>query len=497
MRRYLLLVFFALSVTHLCFAAAKYRKSGGAALNDLTATPGATLDVSLEELCTAGYTQGVRNVSTTTKKQVCAAYGVAPEHCNGKEYEIDHLISLELGGSNDVKNLWPEPYQPKPGAREKDRLENWLHKQVCDGTMSLSDAQQEIANDWYAAYLSMLQGASGTSNLLSAEMPSGAGAPLTPAPSAASGAESAAWDFAISPDYLVQLEAGKTIEPTFALNLGEHSGVHKLQDDCEMHAAAVPQSSVFGSPNAVVVEPPNVCKNTPSTVGGSGSDWGSLFDGFNGQTCQITGFPRVFTEHASGSSGASNPNHVFEIHPMTHLKCGGQELSFDSLLKVYSGMRAISPSTAADCIDQRQLFVRFDADSQQYVFREQNGRCGNFAIVEVQEVLASTIRSIGGGHSAIARVSADGQSITTLKIYTLAPSERDSWLSQLTASGAGATGGNRVLLHGLFTYDYFSIQKALHPVGGDWQKPLDWIPVRYPLAFVVFGQADSAPWGED
>lgn len=493
MRRYLLLIAFAVSVTHLCIAA-KYRKSGSAVLNDLTATPGATLDVSLEELCTPGYTQTVRNVSTATKKQVCTAYGVTAEHCNGKEYEIDHLISLELGGSNDAKNLWPQPYQPKPGAREKDRLENWLHKQVCDGTMSLTDAQKEIANDWYAEYLSMLQGESGPSNLLSVGTPGGAGSPAL-APSAASGAESAAWDFAISPDYLLQLETGKTIEPTFSLKLGEHSGVHKLQDDCEMHAAAVPQTAVFGSPNALVVEPPNVCKNTPSAVGGSGGDWGSIFDGLNGQTCQVTGFPRIFTEHASGSSGASNPNHVFEIHPMTHLKCGGQELSFDSLLKVYSGMRAISPTTAADCINQRELFVRFDPDSQEYVFREQGGRCGNFAIIEVQEVLASTIRSIGGGHSAIARVSPDGQSNATLKIYTLAPSERDTWLSQLTTRGSNNDA--RVLLHGLFTYDYFSVQKTLHPIGGDWQQPLDWTPVRYPLAFVVFGQAESAPWGED
>ncbi len=70
---------------------------------------------------------------------------------------VNHLISLELGGSNDVKNLWPEPYLPLPGARQKDVLENWLHKQVCTGKMPLADAQAMISRDWYEAYLSMMK----------------------------------------------------------------------------------------------------------------------------------------------------------------------------------------------------------------------------------------------------------------------------------------------------------------------------------------------------
>lgn len=475
--------------------AQKYRNNNGVLLNDLTSTPGATLDVSLEELCTPGYTQGVRNVSVTTKKQVCTAYGVTAAHCNGKEYEIDHLISLELGGSNSAKNLWPQPYQPKPGAREKDRLENWLHKEVCDGTISLADAQKQIATDWYSAYLNMTGAGPSPATLLAEGGPATTAQPsAAAAPSAKAGAEGAAWDFAISQDYLAQLETGHTIQPSLTFKVGDHSAVHKLQDDCEMHAAATPQSITAGSPNDFVVEPPNVCKNSPSDAGASGSDWGGIFDAFNGQSCQIIGYPRIFTEHASGSTGASNPNHVFEIHPMTGINCNGQQLTFTPLLKAYSGMRAITPSTAEACISQRELFVRFDVDQQQYVFREQGGRCGNFAIVEVQNVLTNTIRSVGGGHSAIARVSADGQSLATLKIYTLSPSAEDTWLAQLTPN---ANGGPRVLLHGLFTYDYFAIQRVLHPKGQDWQKPMDWVPVQFPLAFVVFGRADSAPWGDD
>jgi hypothetical protein len=69
------------------------------------------------------------------------------------EYEEDHLISLDLGGSpTDPRNLWPQPYSPKPGAREKDVVENYLKKQVCEGAMTLSEAQQAIATDWYKTY---------------------------------------------------------------------------------------------------------------------------------------------------------------------------------------------------------------------------------------------------------------------------------------------------------------------------------------------------------
>jgi hypothetical protein len=73
---------------------------------------------------------------------------------NSSDYEEDHLISLELGGNpTDPRNLWPEAYGPKPGAREKDVMENYLRRRVCEGTMPLSEAQQAIAADWYRVYV--------------------------------------------------------------------------------------------------------------------------------------------------------------------------------------------------------------------------------------------------------------------------------------------------------------------------------------------------------
>ncbi len=95
----------------------------------------------------------MRNVPTSEKNQVYAEYGIT-HHSTG-QYEVDHLVSLELGGSNDIANLWPEAASPKPGFHEKDKVENYLHAQVCSGAMSLKEAQIKIATNWLDVYNQM------------------------------------------------------------------------------------------------------------------------------------------------------------------------------------------------------------------------------------------------------------------------------------------------------------------------------------------------------
>jgi len=73
-----------------------------------------------------------------------------------RDFEEDHLIPLEIGGNpTDPRNLWPEPYHtsiPDGGAHDKDKVENYLHEQVCRSGMNLADAQKAIATDWYRIY---------------------------------------------------------------------------------------------------------------------------------------------------------------------------------------------------------------------------------------------------------------------------------------------------------------------------------------------------------
>ncbi len=114
-------------------------------------TPGATLPVTREDICVPGYTQKVRNVPEAVKRQVYASYGIT-SHKAG-DFEVDHLISLELGGSNSPKNLWPESFKTQPwNAHVKDALENRLHADICTNQLDLVTAQHEIAVDWIGAY---------------------------------------------------------------------------------------------------------------------------------------------------------------------------------------------------------------------------------------------------------------------------------------------------------------------------------------------------------
>ena len=114
-----------------------------------TLTPGAVNpDVTQatigSTICVRGWTKTVRppvDYTNALKVKQMRAYH---ELGSPSDYQEDHLISLELGGNpTDPRNLWPEPY---PRAAAVDQIENDLNAKVCNGALSLADAQlQESA----------------------------------------------------------------------------------------------------------------------------------------------------------------------------------------------------------------------------------------------------------------------------------------------------------------------------------------------------------------
>ncbi len=121
-------------------------------LPDPQCTPGAVFpDVTKEQTCVQGYTKTVRAVSVSLKKKVYREYSIPYPPPFGS-YEADHFIPLTLGGNNDIANLFPEAAAPKPGFREKDLVENYLHEQVCLGNISLASAQKKISANWLDVY---------------------------------------------------------------------------------------------------------------------------------------------------------------------------------------------------------------------------------------------------------------------------------------------------------------------------------------------------------
>lgn len=132
-------------------AACHYRvAASGAYLPDPACTPGAANpELTREVLCAPGFsTRRYRRVTEAQKRAVFSRYGIAAHQAG--EYEVDHLIALEDGGSNEAANLWPQPAGPAPGFHQKDVVETYVHRQVCAGQLDLAQGQQQIARDWTA-----------------------------------------------------------------------------------------------------------------------------------------------------------------------------------------------------------------------------------------------------------------------------------------------------------------------------------------------------------
>jgi hypothetical protein len=191
---------------------------------DPALTPGATFAVGVTRICSPGYASDARDVSDADKAAVYARYGIpwVPYR-----HEVDHLISLELGGSNELRNLWPEPYAGRWGARTKDVLENRLHSLVCAGELSLRAAQRQEATDWVSAYLRYVGrppkagGGGGSTGSTGSTSPGGYYASSYPTASTIYCADDPAWH-TLSQTYLVHFA-------TFAEALARFPGYHLHQ----------------------------------------------------------------------------------------------------------------------------------------------------------------------------------------------------------------------------------------------------------------------------
>ncbi len=114
-------------------------------------TPGATIPRTQAQICGARADSITPEVPVSLQRKVLALYGVSATSSDA--YEVDYLITPELGGATDLRNLWPEPYFDTTwNAHVKDQLEDRLHQMVCHGDIDLSTAQQDISKDWIAAY---------------------------------------------------------------------------------------------------------------------------------------------------------------------------------------------------------------------------------------------------------------------------------------------------------------------------------------------------------
>lgn len=113
-------------------------------------TPGEARTVSIAEVCRSPRAEVVAaDIPDAMRRKVFLEYGIKGHPDN---FEIDYLITPDLGGTLSMRNLWPQPYSTRWNAHVKDMLEQRLHELVCDGQVDLTTAQHDIAADWIGAY---------------------------------------------------------------------------------------------------------------------------------------------------------------------------------------------------------------------------------------------------------------------------------------------------------------------------------------------------------
>jgi hypothetical protein len=112
-------------------------------------TPGATVKVNNTQVCAADFTNTVKPVAGWQRTEALERYGMRPDGFTG---DLDHLVPVALGGSNDPDNLWPFHAQGDFTLDAKNALAARLRDMVCAGKISLKDAQDAFKKDWTKAY---------------------------------------------------------------------------------------------------------------------------------------------------------------------------------------------------------------------------------------------------------------------------------------------------------------------------------------------------------
>ena len=119
-------------------------------------TPGAKGKANEAQVCAADFEASAKPVAKWQKEQALERYGKRPEDYPG---DLDHLIPVSLGGTNDPDNLWPLPSNRGMGPGEKNALDLKLHELVCAKSITLKVAQDAIKKDWVKAYNEYVKGA--------------------------------------------------------------------------------------------------------------------------------------------------------------------------------------------------------------------------------------------------------------------------------------------------------------------------------------------------
>ena len=134
----------------------------GQPLPDPHCTPGALNPAVTQQdigatICNPGWASRIRPPESYTepiKRTSIRQYGFTDTHL--ADYELDHRVPLSSGGDPRSRmNLWPQGYEhtstspAKYGSESKDRIEDYVHRSICSGKLSLAAGQSVFLGNWW------------------------------------------------------------------------------------------------------------------------------------------------------------------------------------------------------------------------------------------------------------------------------------------------------------------------------------------------------------
>lgn len=272
------------------------------------------------------------------------------------------------------------------------------------------------------------------------------------------------------------------------VSISGHSGVHTIDNDCEIHLGAhTPQFQ--GTPNGLVLEPMNACVQPfPGDDAQQNATWVKFAQALTdlssaGGTVTATGVPRIWPEHLIGG-GPSNPDHAVELHPLTHVEWTQDSAAHaaDFAANVFAGAYGggLKEETALGILRNTGVTVTKNGESADIAFT--GGTIGNFTVMTVSIDKASMVADADGSTRMNGSVNVQGATMVPVRIVTVKGSRINDSIAKAQADANGQVTLDALVL---FSLSPESVLAAANKSNGNAVR------VDKPIQLILYGTPDD------
>ena len=263
------------------------------------------------------------------------------------------------------------------------------------------------------------------------------------------------------------------------VKIAGHSAVHPAKNDCEIHLGGH-VATYQGDPDGWVLEPMNACQEPlPGTKTYTKAAWLHFGDLLKGKTVDVTGIVRIWPEHLT-SSGASNPAHALELHPLLTVSTGQASYDFSTLVYAPEDFPGgLSTGTASSILTRTKVTVTHSADMAEINFVA--GTIGNFTTLSVRADLQSATDIEGSYRMNGVVILDEGPDVSVKLLIPKGTPIRDA-IAKLIQKGKTSAQFDFLVL---FSLDPVALYDAATQSTGE---PVE---VKEPLQLIIYGEAQT------